>query len=118
MALKTVAIVGGGIGGLNLAQALRHYNPSLAVTVYEQVESACHKPQGWHLGINEWGLESMRAAQVQELESVIARNMVTGFVVSDQHLNEVLRIGGPQGFTKMSTAIIHRADLHKLLENG
>ncbi|KAK9759512.1 hypothetical protein K7432_017433 [Basidiobolus ranarum] len=117
--IKTVAIIGGGIGGLNLAQALRHFNPAISVTIYERIESPSHKPQGWHLGINEWGLESLKEARIEGLAKAIEKNMVTGFVVCDDTLTELLRIGGPvsnKELPKSATAIIHRTILHRLLE--
>ncbi|ORX99792.1 FAD/NAD(P)-binding domain-containing protein [Basidiobolus meristosporus CBS 931.73] len=119
--IQTLAIIGGGIGGLNLAQALRRYNPSLRVTIYERIESREHKPQGWHLGINEWGLESLKEAQIDGLDSILEKNLVTGFIVYDEYLNELLRIGGPardNELPKHATAIIHRTLLHNQLEKG
>ncbi|KAI8069342.1 hypothetical protein BC940DRAFT_332257 [Gongronella butleri] len=120
--LKTVAIIGGGIGGLNLANALRVYAPNLEVTVYDQIKSPEHQ-QGWHLGINQNGLAAMKEAQIENLAEATRSNMVTGFVVLDEKLNELLRMGGPaQAATAANgedsawaIAILHRRTLHRLL---
>ncbi|ORX56776.1 FAD/NAD(P)-binding domain-containing protein [Hesseltinella vesiculosa] len=116
MSLQSIVIVGGGIGGLNLAHALVKYNPSLSVTVYEQIKSPNHQ-QGWHLGINSQGLDAMKEAEIPDLDKATDKNMVSAFVCVDQNLNELLRFGGPmkQGKSDSALAILHRRTLHKLL---
>lgn len=120
--LETIAIIGGGIGGLSLAQALKRYKPSLQVTVYERTESPSARPQGFHIGINQWGLESLKEAQISGIDEIFERNTVTGFTVLDEHLNELLRIGGPkekdQPLSKFATCIIDRTDLRNGLVRG
>ncbi|KAK3322756.1 hypothetical protein B0H66DRAFT_214173 [Apodospora peruviana] len=45
-----VLIIGGGIAGLTLAQALRKYN--ISFTVFERDESATSRPQGWGISLH------------------------------------------------------------------
>ncbi|KAG2172961.1 hypothetical protein INT44_004702, partial [Umbelopsis vinacea] len=120
--LQTIAIIGGGIGGLNLAQAIKVYKPSLQVTVYERSESPSSRPQGFHIGINTWGLESLKEAKIGGIDEIFARNTVTGFTVLDEHLSEMLRIGGPvkpgEKPSKLATGIIDRTDLRNGLVEG
>jgi 2-polyprenyl-6-methoxyphenol hydroxylase-like FAD-dependent oxidoreductase len=120
--LQTIAIIGGGIGGLNLAQAIKVYKPSLQVTVYERSESPSSRPQGFHIGINTWGLESLKEAKIGGIDEIFARNTVTGFTVLDEHLSEMLRIGGPvkpgKKLSKLATGIIDRTDLRNGLVDG
>jgi 2-polyprenyl-6-methoxyphenol hydroxylase-like FAD-dependent oxidoreductase len=120
--LQNIAIIGGGIGGLNLAQALKTYKPSLHVTVYERNESPSSRPQGFHIGINQWGRESLEAAKIGGIDEIFERNTVTAFTVMDQNLSEMLAIGGPvkpgQKPSKLTTFIIDRSDLRSGLEAG
>ena len=59
-ASKRIAIIGGGIGGLALAHALR--NTSYIVTVYERDAQAGAREQGYQIGINADGLKSLFTA--------------------------------------------------------
>jgi 2-polyprenyl-6-methoxyphenol hydroxylase-like FAD-dependent oxidoreductase len=120
--IESIAIIGGGIGGLNLAQALKLYKPSLQVTVYERTESPSARPQGFHIGINQWGQESLKEAKIAGIDEIFDRNTVTGFTVLDENLKELLRIGGPipkgQPLPKFATRIIDRTDLRNGLVDG
>ncbi|KAJ3054849.1 hypothetical protein HK097_000655 [Rhizophlyctis rosea] len=57
---KRIAIIGGGIGGLALAHALR--NTSYIVTVYERDAQAGAREQGYQIGINADGLKALMTA--------------------------------------------------------
>jgi 2-polyprenyl-6-methoxyphenol hydroxylase-like FAD-dependent oxidoreductase len=120
--LQTIAIIGSGLGGLNLAQALKLYKPSLQVTIYEKSQDADLKSQGFHIGINNWGQESLKETKIEGIEAIFARNTVHGFTVLDDHLREVLRIGGPvkpgQASSKHATAIVDRAELRNAMTKG
>ncbi|NUO97396.1 MAG: NAD(P)-binding protein [Nonomuraea sp.] len=54
-----ILIVGGGIGGLALAQGLRQ--AGLRATVFESDPSAAHRPQGYRISLKETGAEALRA---------------------------------------------------------
>lgn len=120
--LQTIAIIGSGIGGLNLAQALKLYEPSLQVTVYEKSQDEDLKSQGFHIGINHWGQVSLKEAKISGIDEIFARNTVHGFTVLDEHLHEVLRIGGPlkpgHSGSKNATAIVDRAELRSAMTKG
>ncbi|KAJ2955911.1 hypothetical protein NQZ79_g8150 [Umbelopsis isabellina] len=120
--LQKIAIIGSGLGGLNLAQALKVYKPSLQVTIYEKSQDQDLKSQGFHIGINQWGQDSLKEARISGIEEIFARNTVHGFTVLDEQLHEVLRIGGPlksrQSVSKNATAIVDRAELRSAMTKG
>jgi 2-polyprenyl-6-methoxyphenol hydroxylase-like FAD-dependent oxidoreductase len=60
-----VLVVGGGIGGLCLAQGLLESNVSVAV--YERDDSARFRGQGWRLGIKQDGSRALRECLPRDL---------------------------------------------------
>ncbi|KAI8818883.1 uncharacterized protein EV422DRAFT_535799 [Fimicolochytrium jonesii] len=57
---KSIAIIGGGLGGLCLAQAL--HSTGLSVTVYERDSAPSARGQGYAIGINADGYKALIAA--------------------------------------------------------
>jgi 2-polyprenyl-6-methoxyphenol hydroxylase-like FAD-dependent oxidoreductase len=60
-ALRSVAIIGGGLGGLALAQHLALFHPHLDVTVYERDHDQEARQQGFYIALNELGIDSLKA---------------------------------------------------------
>jgi len=57
--LRPIAIVGGGLGGLALAHHLARLQPRLKVTVYERDAGLYSRGQGYYIGLNRDGLDSL-----------------------------------------------------------
>jgi len=58
--LRSVAIIGGGLGGLALAQHIRRLHPHLRATVYERDQSPHARRQGYFIGLNANGVSALR----------------------------------------------------------
>src|SRR5919198_621998 len=82
-----VLIVGGGIGGLCLAQGLKQ--SGISVAVYERDSSAQFKGQGYRLGIKEDGSRALRECLPQRLFDLVVATSIrsaTRMVFLDHHL--------------------------------
>ncbi|KAF5965883.1 salicylate 1-monooxygenase (flavoprotein monooxygenase) [Fusarium bulbicola] len=55
-----VLIVGGGLGGLALAQGLKHAKPPVPFHIFERDSSADFRPQGYRIRINPDGANALR----------------------------------------------------------
>lgn len=64
---KRVAIIGAGLGGLALGQALKSF-PTLQVMIFEKDQSAVHRSQGYQIGIHGYGLQSLKLLNPAGLE--------------------------------------------------
>src|SRR6266536_2510225 len=60
-----VLIVGGGVGGLCLAQGLK--KSGISVAVYERDESAQFRSQGYRIGLKEAGAQALRDCLPEDL---------------------------------------------------
>ena len=111
---ETSLVVGGGIGGLATALALRRTNCS--VTVVEQAPAFGEIGAGLQLGPNatrildEWGLlEEVRAAGV-EPRRLVLRDAMTG-----EELAALDLTGSFRDRYAAPYVVIHRTDLHAIL---
>lgn len=109
-----VVVVGGGIGGLTTALALR--GAGLSVRVLEQATRFGEVGAGLQLGPNatrllaEWGLlEQVVEAGVLP-DNLVLRDAVSGAELTRQNLGEQFRrrYGGPY-------VVVHRSDLHDII---
>ena len=86
-----VAIIGGGIGGLCLAQGLR--KGGLEPTVYERDESPSSRPQGFRVHIDPQGSAALHAclpAHLWEVFDATGGDFSQGFTLMTEQLDELL----------------------------
>ncbi|GAA1936216.1 3-hydroxybenzoate 6-hydroxylase [Microbacterium aoyamense] len=113
-AVGSALIVGGGIGGLATAVALRR--AGVAVTLVEKADEFGEVGAGLQLGPNAtrilfgWGLESAIREVAVFPENLIARDALTNEELTRIPLDDAFvgRYGAPY-------CVIHRTDLHSLL---
>ena len=92
-----IAIVGGGIGGLTLAQLLKQ--EGIKVTVYERDESEENRIQGYAIGIdnNSLSIFDPLKNEIPELNEIIEKNKIDPkgeFVITNAKLQHLLSISG------------------------
>ncbi|KAJ3165764.1 hypothetical protein HDU88_003958 [Geranomyces variabilis] len=95
-ASMSVAIIGGGIGGLALANRLR--DTGISVTVYERDPDDGSRAQGYQLGIQKDGFEAlMKAIPELDVDAIFDTKFgMTSFTITDPQLRTLLNIGNPQ----------------------
>ncbi|GAA1614750.1 NAD(P)/FAD-dependent oxidoreductase [Nonomuraea maheshkhaliensis] len=96
--LKHVAVIGGGIGGLCLAQGLRQ--AGIPVTVYERDRSADSRLQGFRLNIEPTGSTALHACLPPALWEVLvatAGDPGPGISFRDERMRPLVRIGRDGG---------------------
>jgi 2-polyprenyl-6-methoxyphenol hydroxylase-like FAD-dependent oxidoreductase len=110
---QRLSIIGGGIGGLTLAIALR--KKGYPVTVYENAPQL--KPLGAGLGLAANAIKAFQQIGIRD-EVLKAGRVLKKFVIKDQQGQALstanaermsAKFGAPNNFT------IHRADLHQVL---
>jgi 2-polyprenyl-6-methoxyphenol hydroxylase-like FAD-dependent oxidoreductase len=82
-----ILIVGGGIGGLSLAQGLR--KAGLGVTLFESDPSAGHRAQGYRISLKEAGVRALRAcvpAHLYDLAVATSIRPATRMIFMDTRL--------------------------------
>ncbi|SDK84479.1 FAD-dependent oxidoreductase [Nonomuraea jiangxiensis] len=92
--LSHVAVIGGGIGGLCLAQGLRR--ASINVTVYERDRTADSRLQGFRLNIEPTGSTALHACLPPALWEVLvatAGDPGPGISFLDERMRPLVRIG-------------------------
>lgn len=90
-----VAIVGGGLGGLCLAQGLK--KAGIRVSVFERDAAPDARTQGYRIHINPEGSEALHACLPPELWEIFDATggvSLQGFTVVTEQLQELLRLGG------------------------
>ncbi|HEX4228526.1 MAG TPA: NAD(P)/FAD-dependent oxidoreductase [Bryobacteraceae bacterium] len=94
-----VAIIGGGIGGLCLAQGLK--KAGVSVAVYERDESVSSRPQGFRIHIDPQGSTALHQCLPENLWRIFdttGGDFGHGFSVATERLQELLSVraeGGP-----------------------
>lgn len=98
-----VLIIGGGIGGLCLAQGLK--KNGIPFTVFERDPSRDYRPQGYRLRINGDGYDALEAALSQELLDVFLQSNAAfepGFVFHDAATGERVTRNAPSAAPRAS----------------
>lgn len=117
-----VAIVGGGLGGLTLAQGLRL--AGVDVTVYERDPSAQVRGQGYRLHIDAHGAGALRLCLPPLLYQQYARTTyrpVTDtprITVLSKNLRQLRVIELPAGDPELATGAVDRQVLRDILRTG
>jgi 2-polyprenyl-6-methoxyphenol hydroxylase-like FAD-dependent oxidoreductase len=92
-----VAIIGGGMGGLCLANGLKKAGISFAV--YERDQSPDARPQGYRIHINPQGSMALHACLPEHLWDLFQStggDFSRGFSIVTQQLHELLNLARPQ----------------------
>lgn len=118
-AVKRIAVVGGGIGGLTFAIAMRHHGIDVDVDIYEQAGELREVGAAVALAANatrfyydHWGMGEQFDAAGYEISALIYRDGKTGREIGRHAAGQTYRnlFGGP-------FIGIHRAELQKILSN-
>ncbi|KAI9317328.1 hypothetical protein DFJ73DRAFT_803791 [Zopfochytrium polystomum] len=101
----SIAIVGGGIGGLALAHGLMRdarrsgLDRGVRVQVYERDETASARGQGYLLGLNADGIKALRSccdgepAVLEKLGGLFGPESIQGIAVCDHNFDTLLSFG-------------------------
>ncbi|AUG78942.1 2-polyprenyl-6-methoxyphenol hydroxylase [Kitasatospora sp. MMS16-BH015] len=117
-----VLVIGGGIGGLCLAQGLRQ--AGVDVQVYERDESADGRRQGYRLRISPEGEAALRACLPAPLAQLLAATANTrddsGLAAYDEHLVEqwAPRFDDPRAGRPDKIDAVDRVTLRRILLAG
>lgn len=93
-----VAIIGGGIGGLCLAQGLKKVG--ISVAVYERDETPTSRLQGFRIHIDPQGSAALHDCLPEELWRIFDStegDFSQGFTLMTEQLRELLRVGAEGG---------------------
>lgn len=111
----TVLIIGGGLGGLALAQLLLQKSPSIKVLIFERDADENSREQGYCIGIDPTGLDVLNKIQV--LNDILSDGSDSCFALSyfrlvSRYLQTLIHINA------RGTKLIYREDLRRgLLTN-
>jgi 2-polyprenyl-6-methoxyphenol hydroxylase-like FAD-dependent oxidoreductase len=109
-----VLIIGGGLGGLALAQLLLQGSSSIKVLVFERDKNDNSREQGYCIGINQTGLEVLNKIQVlHDLLSAESDGFhpLSYFRMINRHFRELLVFPVPEGGSKL----VYRDGLRRAL---
>jgi len=120
MKKHTVAIIGGGLGGLCLANGLK--KAGISVTVYERDQSPESRPQGYRIHIDPQGSTALHQCLPSHLWDLFAStggDFSQGFSIVTEQLHELLnlaRISAPDSIARHRS--ISRITLRRILLAG
>ncbi|KAN0023553.1 hypothetical protein ACTFIV_007939 [Dictyostelium citrinum] len=104
-----VLIIGGGLGGLVLANILKREN--IKFKIFERDTSEKSRIQGYLIGLNKIGIESLKSSLSEEKFEKIKQLFKDGeFAVTDRNLEILLKF--------KSGGTINRSDLRSILMEG
>eukprot|EP00160_Parvularia_atlantis_P021235 Unigene9116_Nuclearia_a/m.27878 Unigene9116_Nuclearia_a/g.27878 ORF Unigene9116_Nuclearia_a/g.27878 Unigene9116_Nuclearia_a/m.27878 type:complete len:424 (-) Unigene9116_Nuclearia_a:28-1299(-) len=119
LAPPTVAIIGGGLGGLVLAHALRRAN--VPAVVYERDASATARDQGYQIGLAEPGLAALDRIMFPALRELLAAEAsdpdfaLRGFTMLTGRLGVLMQLR--LGFSERAMGV-NRWRLREVLAQG
>src|ERR1700728_964777 len=105
-----VAIIGGGMGGLCLANGLK--KAGISVAVYERDQSPDSRPQGYRIHINPQGSTALHECLPQHLWDPFRStggDFSRGFSIVTQQLHELLNLARSQASGTEDTIARHRS---------
>jgi 2-polyprenyl-6-methoxyphenol hydroxylase-like FAD-dependent oxidoreductase len=77
---KHITIIGGGMGGLALGQALLKH-PNLNFTIYERDESISHRSQGYQISVHDYGVKALQSLQLNGFDALMQENPIEGIMI-------------------------------------
>jgi len=114
---KSVIIIGGGMGGLVLCQALR--NSHIRATVYERDVTPYSREQGYYIGINPDGASALSKLDHPELKALLQEQKVSGFNVVDNTLRLLAEMNfGDETKDSVKPGLVNRLQLRETLTHG
>lgn len=116
--LRTILVIGGGLGGLAFAQILRHSTASdkFKVVIYERDASATHREQGYQIGINQSGFSFL--SSIPHIATVLdTPQKANAARFLDADLNVMLELKHGPGADSMA-GLVNRWKLRKALSEG
>lgn len=112
----TILIIGGGLGGLALAQGLNQFG--IRAKVFERDESPTSRVQGYRITLRSLGLNALSALlpkdKFNDLSKAKIRNLGDGFTFADEKMNRLFEI--PQGANSATQFL--RSELRSVLLDG
>ncbi|CAF1484817.1 unnamed protein product [Adineta steineri] len=113
--ITTVLIIGGGLGGLALAQLLLQSSSSIKVLVFERDETEISRDQGYCIGIDSTGLDTLDKIRV--LDQLLSDesngySSITGFRMCNRYLQTLFEFKAPD---PDRFKLIYREDLRNAL---
>ncbi|CAF1017417.1 unnamed protein product [Didymodactylos carnosus] len=115
--INSIAIIGGGLGGLCLGQLLKKSSSNLNVTIYERDLEEDGREQGYLIGLNQMGLDVLKRIDHENNLNInsIFNNTISSFTIVDKYLNKLFRVGGDG---KHSIKLVDRWQLRKTLSKN
>lgn len=111
-----ILIIGAGLGGLALAQAL--FKAGFDVTVFERDESSSSRPQGYRISIRSLGMKALTAIlspeKMKRLPTAKIADVGDGFTCANENMEPFFSI--PQG--EDAAVQFLRSELRSLLQEG
>lgn len=114
-----VIVIGGGIGGLCLAQGLTR--SGIGVTVYERDESASARAQGYRITLKETGARALREClppHLFELAVATSLRQPTRMIFTDEQLNPKFTKPIPPAEPGVAGFGVNRLTLREILLGG
>ncbi|MFG1702170.1 FAD-dependent oxidoreductase [Nonomuraea sp. M3C6] len=114
-----ILVIGGGIGGLALAQGLR--KSGLDVTLFERDPSAGHRAQGYRISLKETGVKALRAcvpANLFDLAVATSIRPATRMIFMDTRLTPAFSKDIPPVEAGVQGLGVNRLTLREILMSG
>jgi 2-polyprenyl-6-methoxyphenol hydroxylase-like FAD-dependent oxidoreductase len=78
---KHITIIGGGMGGLALGQALLKYSDLLTFTIYERDESPSYRSQGYQISVHDYGVKALESLELNGFNVLMKENPIEGIMI-------------------------------------
>jgi salicylate hydroxylase len=118
--IQSVIIVGGGLGGLVLAQALK--TVPIKLTVFERDASEEARGQGYHIGLNADGAKALTTLNHPELKGLLEEQKTAGFSVVTSNLRLLANLSNIGAWDSKDSSIrpgiVDRVRLREFLTHG
>ena len=114
--LQRISVIGGGLGGLAFAQAMRAIGVGrYEVVVYERDQGPEQRNQGFQIGLNEDGISVLKKLNLPGFQNLICENSTNGFMMTDQHLVPLGRLIVNDSKDNPKASLVNRWRLRDML---